>query len=149
MAKSYDVEAVTNPSSGDVSATGLGRLLKKGKPLTGNLKVIADAANHFHRAFQNPAAFGGVEPLSVLDAAFAASQAAQAAATGSIGHALASLATLMRPRIRANVLSDKRQAAMIAPPQAQSAPLSALTTPLLPTQPTGGNALANMGGGQQ
>lgn len=148
MAKSYDVEAVTNPSSGDVSATGLGRLLKKGKPLTGNLKVIADAANHFHRAFQNPAAFGGVEPLSVLDAAFAASQAAQAAATGNLWHAAVSLGTLMRPRIRGNVLSDKRQTAMISPHVAPSAPLSALTTPLLGTQPTG-NGLAGIAGGRQ
>lgn len=148
MAKSYDVEAVSNPSTGDVSATGLARLLNKGKPLTGNLRVIADAANHFHRAFQNPAAFGGVEPLSVLDAAFAVSQGAKAAATGSVAHAIAALGTLLRPHIRGRVLSDARQNAMIAPHQTPSAPLSAFTTPLLPTQ-QGGNAMAGIVGGQQ
>lgn len=148
MAKSYDVEAVTNPSSGDVSATGLGRLLKRGRPLTGNLKSIADAANNFHRAFQNPAAFGGVEPLSVLDAAFAVREAAKAAATGSIWHSLAAIAPLLRPHARGRLLSEGRQNAMIAPHQAPSAPLSALTTPLLGTQPTG-NGMANIMGDNQ
>lgn len=148
MAKSYDVEAVTNPSSGDVSATGLGRLLKKGRPLTGELKTIADAANNFHRAFQNPAAFGGVEPLSILDAVVGAGQMATAASTGSIPHFIAGALSLLRHPTRIAMMSDARQNAMIAPVQARTAPLSALTTPLLPTQ-RDGNTMAGIVGGQQ
>ncbi|MBO8881029.1 hypothetical protein INP12_14020, partial [Staphylococcus aureus] len=87
MAKSYDVESVTNVSNGHVSATGLGRLKQRGKPLSGQVEQIADAANNFRKAFQNPSAFGGVEPLSILDAGFAVSQGAKAVgnlATGNI-----------------------------------------------------------------
>jgi hypothetical protein len=151
MAKSYDAEAVTNPSNGNVSATGLGRLLRNGRPLTGNLKLIADAANNFHRAFQDPTRIGGVEPLSVLDAAYAGAQMAAALASHGLsgfGHALAGLVPLTRPWVRKRSLSPERQNAMIAPWQQPWAPLSAGTTPLLPTQQTG-NALINPMGDTQ
>lgn len=115
MAKSYDVQSVTNVSTGDVSATGLGRLLQQGKPLTGDLKLIADSANSFHRAFQNPAAFGGVEPLSVLDAASAAMMAAG-------GHPVAAMGVLGRPWIRGRVLSPAYQRRMISDPQTHAMP---------------------------
>jgi len=121
MAKSYDVEAVTNPSTGDVSATGLGRLLKQGKPLTGNLKLIADSANSFQRAFQNPAAFGGVEPLSVFDAAAAGGMALS-------GHPLAAASVIARPWLRGRVLSPGYQQRMIAPP-GEPSPLPMLLSP--------------------
>lgn len=129
MAKSYDVESVTNASTGDVSATGLGRLLQRGKPLTGDLKLIADSANSFRRAFQNPAAFGGVEPLSVLDAGAAAIMALH-------GHPIAAASVLTRPWLRGRVLTPGYQQRMISdrPTAATgpSVPLSALGTPLLP-----------------
>ena len=151
-AKAYDIEAVTNKSNGNVSATGLARLYNRGKPLTGGLKEIADAANNFRKAFQNPAAFGGVEPLSVLDTAFGLGQAAAAIAThgaSKIGHIAAGLAPVSRPWVRNQVLSRPWQNAMIAGPQPRTILPSALTTPLLPTQPTG-NALrdTNQGGVQ-
>jgi hypothetical protein len=114
MAKSYDVEAVTNVSTGDVSASGLGRLLQQGRPFTGNLKLIADSANSFHRAFQNPAAFGGVEPLSLLDVAYATTAAATAAATGHVGPAIAAMVPLTRPWWRNRILSPGYQRGMIS-----------------------------------
>ena len=142
MAKSYDAESVTNVSTGDVSATGLGRLLQKGKPFTGNMKTIADAANNFRRAFQNPSAFGGVEPLSVLDAAFAAAQGAAALTNpglGGLAHLAAGLGTIARHPLRSLMLSPGYQRGMIAPRTSPQVPLSALTTPMLPTQPVPGN----------
>lgn len=121
IAKTYDVENVTNASTGDVSARGLARLYDKGKPLTGNLKIIADAANHFPRSFQNPAAFGGVEPLSVLDSLAAAA----AVAHGSPGVAAT---VLGRPLARSTALSHKFQRAMVAPFTPPSVPLSVLNS---------------------
>ena len=118
MAKSYDVESVTNVSTGDVNARGLGRLLQQGKPLTGNLKLIADSANSFSRAFQDPAKFGGVESWSVLDAG----AGSIAALTGLLeGHPLAGLAGAAaavggRPLIRRGVLSRRFQNRMISDP---------------------------------
>jgi hypothetical protein len=107
IAKSYDVESVTNVSTGDVSARGLGRLLDKGKPLTGNLRLIADSANTFPRAFQNPAGFGGVEPFSVLDSL-------SAAAAVSSGHLGLAASVLGRPLARSTILSGPFQRAMIS-----------------------------------
>jgi len=146
IAQTHDIEAVTNPSSGDVSAVGLFNLMKNGRPLTGNLKAIADAAGNFRRSFQNPAAFGGVEPLSILDAAYSAAQGARALATGSVGHGVAAILPWLRHPFRTHLMSDARQNAMIAPYKTPTVPLSALSTPLLPTQPTG-NALADQSRG--
>ena len=121
MAKSYDVESVTNVSTGDVSATGLGRLLQQGKPLTGDLKMIADSANSFRRAFQNPAAFGGVEPLSVLDLAAAGTMALH-------GHPVAAASILTRPFVRNRILSPGYQRGMVSGTPTP-APLSVFTQP--------------------
>lgn len=115
MAKSYDVESVTNVSTGDVSASGLGKLLQQGRPLTGNLKLIADSANSFHRAFQNPASTGGVESYSVLDAA-------GAAAMVLAGHPLAATMVGARPLIRSLTLNPAYQRRMVAEPMASQAP---------------------------
>lgn len=127
IAKSYDIESVTNAATGDVSARGLGRLADKGKPLTGNLRTIANSANTFQRAFQNPAAFGGVEPLSILDIAFGASAAAH-------GHLGLASTIIGRPAARAGVLSSPFQNAMMNP-RGISLPLSAATTPGIGTVP--------------
>ncbi len=118
MAKSYDVEAVTNVSTGDVSAMGLGRLLQQGKPLTGNLKLIADSANSFARAFQNPAKFGGVESYSVLDAAAGTTAAIELALHGHplAGGAAAAGAIGARPLVRKAILSPWYQRRMISEP---------------------------------
>lgn len=115
MAKSYDVESVTNVSTGDVSAAGLGKLLQQGRPLSDNLKLIADSANSFHRAFQNPASFGGVESYSVLDAAGAAAMALS-------GHPIAATMVGARPLIRSHVLNPRLQRRMISEPAVSQRP---------------------------
>jgi len=154
FAKIYDVESVTNKTTGDVNARGLARLLEHGKPLTGNLKLIADMANGYARAFQNPANIGGVESMSVLDAAFAGVEAAKGIGKLASGHpgGLANLglaiAALAKKAIRGNVMSPGYQQRMIAPRGTPTLPASVLTTPFLPTQPVpgnpGGNALMGL-----
>ena len=140
MAKSYDVESVTNVSTGDVSAHGLGKLLQDGKPLTGYLELIADSANSFSRAFQNPAKFGGVESMSVLDVGAGALGAADLLARGHpVAATVAAAAPVFRPLTRSRVLSPGYQRRMILPPDPAAAPLSAVTTPFLaPTTPAQG-----------
>lgn len=68
IARSYDVEAATNPATGEVNARVLAALSKKGRPLSGQLKDIANAALAFPKAFQNAEAIGGQERMGVLDA---------------------------------------------------------------------------------
>lgn len=103
IAKSYDVEAVTNPATGDVNALGLARLAGKGKPLTGELQTIAKTAQAFPKAMQ-----AGVssEPLSALDFFGAAALAA---------HGNPKLAGMMlaRPVARATVLSPMAQERLV------------------------------------
>lgn len=108
IAKSYDVEGATNSATGDVNARGLAKLANNGRPLTGELDVIANAANSFPKALQNPAAFGGNEAHSAID--FFTSAAALA--HGNVGVAGAILG---RPVGRALVLSKPIQNRMMAP----------------------------------
>lgn len=44
IAKSYDAEAALNDATGNVVATKLGGMLRKGKPLGGNFKTVAEFA---------------------------------------------------------------------------------------------------------
>jgi len=109
IAKSYDVQAVTNGATGDVNAAGLARLSDKGRPLSGELKAIADTANAFPKAVQNPAKFGGDEPMSALD--FFGSALAVAHGRPSIAAAI-----MGRPLARSALLSDAMQN-YLAPPK--------------------------------
>ena len=116
IAKAYDVESVTNTTTGDVNARGLGRLADKGRPLNGELKTIADAALAFPKAMQAPSGFGDNEPWSALD--FFGSAAA--ATHGNPGVAGAILA---RPLARATLLSDRYQNAITGTPKFSPLPL--------------------------
>lgn len=154
FAKIYDLKSVTNKSTFDVSARGLARLLERGKPLTGNLRLIADMANSFPKEFQNPSVIGGVESMSVLDAAFAGAEAAKAVGKLAAGHpgGLANLAVaigaLARRAVRGKMMSPGAQNAMIQPKLDTPMPWLGMTSSVLPTQPVpgnpGGNALMGL-----
>jgi len=115
IAKSYDYETATNVSTNDVDARYIGALYDKGKPFTGNAKVIADAANHFPHSFQPAAKLGGVEGVSVLDLAYAAAAASTAAIHGNYGlaGALGASVPFTRMGARATVMSRPFQNAMV------------------------------------
>ena len=128
IAKSYDVDAATNPATHEVSARALAALQAKGRPLTGELKAIADTAAAFPKAMQSPATFGRTSPWSVLDAVAAAA----AAAHGNYGL----MATILsRPIARAGILSDPFQNALARPlrPSIEGAPLVSRLLPDLMT----------------
>ena len=110
IAKSYDVEGATNEATGDVNARGLARLSDKGRPLSGELDTIANAAKAFPKAMQNPATFGGTENWSALDF-FGAAGATVAGRPGVAG------AILARPLARGAVLSGPYQNAMAGVPR--------------------------------
>jgi hypothetical protein len=67
MAKTYDVEDVTDFTTGDVNAHAVHRLSKAGRPLTGGLATIAETAGNFRGATQPAQMIGGMEHGSVLD----------------------------------------------------------------------------------
>lgn len=67
LAKVYDVEKALNKTSGNVDATKLAKLLQKNRPLTGELKTIADFGNQFPKAAQTVERMGSLPQTSPLD----------------------------------------------------------------------------------
>jgi hypothetical protein len=106
IAKSYDIEGATNIATGDVNARGLSRLSAKGRPLTGELDTIANAAAAFPKAMQPPAGFGYDEKFSALDFFGAAASALH-------GRLDVAGAILGRPVARSAVLSKPYQNAIM------------------------------------
>ena len=108
FAKTYDIEAATNRTTGDVSARGLARVYNKGAPFTGNLKTIADAANEAPKVMQSPALFGRSEDWTAMD--FFGTAASMMA-----GHPEAAGVFLGRPAARGALLSGPYQRSMMQP----------------------------------
>lgn len=67
LAKVYDVEKALNTTSGNVDANKLAQLLKKGRPLTGELKTAAEFAQQFPKAAQPVERMGSLPQVSPLD----------------------------------------------------------------------------------
>jgi hypothetical protein len=119
LAKVYDVEKALNPASGNVDAKKFAALLKKGRPLTGELKTIAEFGSQFPKAAQTLEGMGSLPQSSPLDWTAAG---------------MASLAT-SNPLMMAGVL---------ARPAARAATLSPMVQNRLATAPAGQNALAQL-----
>lgn len=96
LAKVYDVEKALNSASGNVNAQRLAELQKKGRPLTGDLKTIADFASQFKTAAQPVDRMGSLPQLSPLDFGFA-------------GAAQTPAGLLLRPGARSLALSPMVQ----------------------------------------
>lgn len=109
IAKTYNAEKALNPATGSVSATSLGTQLVKGKPLSGELKQVADFGLSFPKAAQDPAKIGSVTGASPLDWFGAGTLAA-------IRQDPWALMTVgLRPAVRAATLSRPGQAVLTAP----------------------------------
>jgi len=106
IAKTYTVEKALNPVSGTVDARALARELKKGKPLTDELKTAAEFAAQFPKAAQTTELMGSRPQLSPLDVG-----AAGIASALTNPAAMAGLA--VRPGARAAALSDTIQNSLI------------------------------------
>lgn len=114
IAQSYDLQRATNETTGDVSAAVLGRMLAKGKPLSGELKTIAE----FNRAFpkfsgnavSTPAA--GVGKTEAMASVLLGGGGA--AALGPAGIAAGALPLMSTP-VRNALLSKTYQQALVNP----------------------------------
>jgi len=108
IAKTYTAQKALNPQTGDVSAQVLARELSKGKPLSGEMKTVAEIAQAFPRATQalkeQPKAISPLDYLTGL---------ASVPATGSPAGLLAVGA---RPAARSLALSGAYQRALAREP---------------------------------
>lgn len=66
-AKASTVDNALNKASGNVDANKLASMLQKNKPLSGDLKKVAEAAAQFKTAFKNPEQMGSLPQFSPLD----------------------------------------------------------------------------------
>ena len=114
IAKSYDVERALNVGDGNVSALVLGRLLDKGKPLSGELLTTA----RFAQAFPQVAREGAMIPsagVSGTDPAMAAILASSGYGLAGPAGLLAGGLPLVRGPARKLALSDFYQEHMAQP----------------------------------
>ena len=109
IAKTYSVEKALNPATGTVNAANLAAQLKKGKPLSTELKDIAEFNLQFPKATQTTEAMGSLPQLSPLDFATGIIAGSN---TGGVGAG----AMLARPIARSMALSPMVQNRLIQQP---------------------------------
>lgn len=102
IAKTYSIEKAANATTGTIDAKKLAAQLQRGKPLSGELKDIAQFSQAFPKASQTTEAMGSLPQLSPLD--YAAGLIG-GASTGGAGAG----AILARPALRAAALSSPVQ----------------------------------------
>lgn len=107
IAKTYTVQKALNGETGSVSAQTLARELAKGKPLSGELKDVAQFSTAFPKASQSLKE--APKAVSPLDFAFAGGSAV------GTGNPLALLALGARPAARNMLLSGPVQRAALNP----------------------------------
>jgi hypothetical protein len=112
IAKTYEVEKAMNATTGTVNAQKLAARLQAKKPLSGELKDIAEFSQAFPRASKTPESIGGAIGLSPLDyaAATVTGGASMLGGSNTETTGAATLATLLaRPAARKAVLSNFMQ----------------------------------------
>ena len=106
IAKTYSVEKAANTTTGTIDAKKLAAQLQRGKPLSAELKSIAQFSQAFPKASQTTEAMGSLPQLSPLDY-FAGLMGG--ISTGGAGAS----AILARPALRAAALSSPVQNRLI------------------------------------
>jgi hypothetical protein len=106
IAKTYSIEKAANTTTGTVDAKKLASQLQRGKPLSGELKSIAQFSQAFPKASQATEGMGSLPQFSPLDY-FAG--VIGGASTGGLGAG----AVLARPALRAAALSSPVQNRLI------------------------------------
>lgn len=117
LAKVYDVEKALNVTSGNVDATKLAKLLQKKRPMTGELKTIAEFGNQFPKAAQTVERMGSLPQTSPLD------WAALGTASALTQNPAMMAGVLLRPAARSAALSRAVQGGL---PKAPTMPMQGL-----------------------
>jgi len=122
LAKVYDIERALNTTSGNVDAGKIAGLLKKGRPLTGELRDIGQFAGQFPKAAQVTEKMGSLPQVSPLDFGALGTMSALTS------NPLLMAGVLARPAARSLVLSGAVQNRLAGQP-GQNALLNLLGDP--------------------
>lgn len=113
IAKTHTVERALNTSTGNVDAKVLARDIDAGKPLTGPLETAGRFADAFPRNMQADAPAAGV---SALEGGLASILGAVGYGAGGLPGIAAAAIPMLRPPVRAGLLSGPGQRLFSAPP---------------------------------
>ena len=123
IAKTYTVEKAMNKTTGTVDAKSLANRLQVGKPMSGELKDIAEFAQAFPKASQMPEKIGGTIGISPLDytvAGLAGGASLLGGEDKSSSTINGLIALLARPAARKLVLSGPMQNRLVQQQAASS-----------------------------
>ena len=115
IAKTYAAEKALD-AQGNINPQVYAKELKKGRPLTGGAKEVAEFARDFPRSSQKPGNMGSIYGPTWADAILGGMGGIGGAAAHGIGAGIgipAGAALLARPGARAAIASDPYQAAFI------------------------------------
>lgn len=129
IAKTYSVEKALNPATGTVSAQKLAAQLQRGKPLSGELRKVAEFGASFPKAAQAVEQMGSLPQISPLDWALGGGASVATASP------LPALMMGVRPAARAAALSGPVQRGLLAAPAPAG---SGISTGLLSGPSSGG-----------
>lgn len=141
IAKSYNLQKATDTVTGNVDPRVLGRQLKANKPLTGELKTLAQFGSSFEKASQNMQKAGSpVSATSPIVSTLLASMGYGAAGAPGI---MAGMLPLARPVARSGMLSKPGQRLLTQTPSYDVGTLSKLMAYGKPTAGVGAPMLAD------
>ena len=115
IAKVYAAEKALNETTGNFSAAVFAQELKRGKPLTGGMRTVGRAAQAFPKAFQRPEIIGSQPPISPLDVVGGGILGGAGAIAGGPAGLGAAAIPMLRPVVRAGLLSRPYQRGLAAP----------------------------------
>lgn len=139
IAKTYTVEKGLREGAGTVDARALARELQKGKPLSGDLRKVAEFGNTFNKAAQPPHLIGSPGVNVLKPALSMLTGAAGGAAMGPAGLAMGATNYVLPPVARSIMFSQPFQRGLLSVPSAAD-DVGLLTSgayralPLLPAQ---------------
>jgi hypothetical protein len=127
IAKTYTIEKAMNPKTGTVDARALAARLKSGKPMSGELKDIAEFGLAFPKAAQTSEKIGGTIGISPLDYTVAGLTGGASYLGGEDEQSSALRAAIalgLRPAARKAVLSTPMQNRLVQQQVAPASPIS-------------------------
>lgn len=103
IAKTYTIQGALNSATGTIDASKLAKQLEKGKPLSGNIRQVAEFAGSFPKAVQTTERMGSLPGVSPLDFGTAS------AVSGVTANPMYMAGVLARPLARKLALSETVQ----------------------------------------
>jgi len=129
IAQTYTVERALNDSTGSIDATVLGKIFKKGKPLSDGLETVGRFGAAFPSVAKLPEKVGSPDSHNLKAGLGTALGLGGMATTGPAGLAAAAIPFVAPPIARARMFSESVQGGLVDAARKANAPAAALPRP--------------------